>query len=34
MFSGYPSYNPYRPLRLRDPFMAGEDVYALAYLRP
>lgn len=29
MFTKVPSYGPYRTLELRDPYMKGEDVYAL-----
>jgi len=29
MFTAYPTYNPYRGLRLTEPRIAGEDVYAL-----
>lgn len=29
MFTTYPSYDPFRPLKLEDPRLRGEDVYAL-----
>lgn len=29
MFTAYPTYNPYRSLRLSTPHLKGEDVYAL-----
>lgn len=29
MFTAYPTYSPYRTLKLSDPMMRGEDVYAL-----
>src|SRR4051794_20933443 len=29
MFTDHPTYSPYRTLRLTDPHMHGEDVYAL-----
>lgn len=29
MFTAYPTYNRYRPLKLTDPIQRGEDVYAL-----
>ena len=29
LFAAYPTYDPYRPLELRDPYIFGEDVFAL-----
>jgi hypothetical protein len=29
LFTGHPTYDPYRPLELRDPYLFGEDVFAL-----
>jgi hypothetical protein len=29
MFTAYPTYSPYRTLKLMSPYMQGEDVYAL-----